>query len=101
VLLWAIIQLSTLIVPAPVIICVFSTAAAVPAVIFLIWSLVVSLSDHVLKPLLLGRGLDRLCPSDRTDLCVAPFLHLTNLIQDFKTFENILDNTFQVMHLLI
>jgi predicted PurR-regulated permease PerM len=58
VLLWAIIQLPTLIVLVPVIIYVFSTSATVPAVIFLIWSLLVSLSDNVLKPLLLGRGLD-------------------------------------------
>ena len=58
VLLWAIIQLPTLIVLAPVIIYVFSTATTGAAVIFLIWSLVVGLSDNVLKPLLLGRGLD-------------------------------------------
>ena len=58
VLLWAIIQLPTLIVLAPVIIYVFSTAATLPAVIFLVWSLLVGLSDNVLKPLLLGRGLD-------------------------------------------
>lgn len=58
VLLWAIIQLPTLIVLAPVILYVFSTATTGSAVIFLIWSLLVGLSDNVLKPLLLGRGLD-------------------------------------------
>lgn len=58
VLLWAIVQLPTLIVLAPVIIYVFSKAATVSAVIFLIWNLLVGLSDNVLKPLLLGRGLD-------------------------------------------
>jgi len=58
VLLWAIIQLPTLIVLAPVIIYVFSTATTGAAVIFLIWSLLVGLSDNVLKPLLLGRGLE-------------------------------------------
>ena len=30
----------------------------VPAVIFMIWSLLVGMSDSFLKPLLLGRGLD-------------------------------------------
>jgi predicted PurR-regulated permease PerM len=58
VLLWAIIQLPTLFVLAPVILYVFSTATTGPAVIFLVWSLLVGLSDNVLKPLLLGRGLD-------------------------------------------
>jgi predicted PurR-regulated permease PerM len=58
VLLWAIIQLPTLIVLAPIIIYVFSATATVPAVIFMIWSLLVGLSDNILKPLLLGRGLE-------------------------------------------
>ena len=58
VLLWAIIQLPTLIVLLPIIIYAFSTAATVPAVIFMIWCLLVGLSDNILKPLLLGRGLD-------------------------------------------
>ena len=57
VLLWAIIQLPTMIVLAPIIIYVFSAAATVPAVIFMIWSLLVGLSDNILKPMLLGRGL--------------------------------------------
>jgi predicted PurR-regulated permease PerM len=58
VLLWAIVQLPTLIVLVPIIVYVFSTAAPVPAAIFMIWTLLVGLSDNVLKPLLLGRGLD-------------------------------------------
>jgi predicted PurR-regulated permease PerM len=58
VLLWAIIQLPTIIVLAPVIIYVFSTAATVPAVIFMVYMLLVGLSDNILKPLLLGRGLE-------------------------------------------
>ena len=58
VMLWAIVQLPSLIVLIPVIIYVFSTAATVPAVIFLIWTVLVGLSDNVLKPLLLGRGLE-------------------------------------------
>ena len=58
VLLLAIVQLPTIIVLAPVILYVFSTAATVPAVLFTIWSLLVGISDSFLKPLLLGRGLD-------------------------------------------
>jgi predicted PurR-regulated permease PerM len=37
---------------------VFSVEATVPAVLFMIWSLLVGFSDNILKPLLLGRGLD-------------------------------------------
>ena len=58
VLLLAIIQLPSLIILGPIIIYVFSVAATVPAVLFMIWSLLVGLSDNILKPLLLGRGLD-------------------------------------------
>ncbi|HYQ70868.1 MAG TPA: AI-2E family transporter [Gammaproteobacteria bacterium] len=58
VLLLAIIQLPTILVLGPIIIYVFSVAATVPAVLFMIWSLLVGLSDNILKPLLLGRGLD-------------------------------------------
>ena len=58
VLLLAIVQLPSLIILGPIIIYVFSVAATVPAVLFMIWSLLVGLSDNILKPLLLGRGLD-------------------------------------------
>jgi predicted PurR-regulated permease PerM len=58
VLLLAIVQLPSIIILGPIIIYVFSVAATVPAVLFMIWSLMVGLSDNVLKPLLLGRGLD-------------------------------------------
>jgi len=58
VLLLAIVQLPSLIILGPIMIYVFSVAATVPAVIFMIWSLLVGLSDNILKPLLLGRGLD-------------------------------------------
>jgi len=37
---------------------VFSVESTVPAVIFMIWSLIVSASDAFLKPLFLGRGMD-------------------------------------------
>ena len=42
----------------PISIYVFSVESTTVAVIFLIWSIVVSASDAVLKPILLGRGLD-------------------------------------------
>jgi predicted PurR-regulated permease PerM len=34
----------------------FFTAETMPAVLFLAWSIVVTLSDNVLKPYLLGKG---------------------------------------------
>lgn len=58
VLLLAIVQLPPLIILGPIMIYVFSVADTVPAVIFMIYGLVVSGSDTFLKPLLLGRGVD-------------------------------------------
>jgi predicted PurR-regulated permease PerM len=37
---------------------VFSAAQPVPAVLFMIWGILVSVSDVFLKPLMLGRGVD-------------------------------------------
>jgi predicted PurR-regulated permease PerM len=58
VLIVAIIQLPPVLILLPVAIYVFSTAATVPAVLFLIWAIIVSGSDAFLKPLLLGRGVN-------------------------------------------
>jgi len=58
VLITAIIQIPALLILGPVAFWVFSFAAPVPATIFAIYALVVSLSDNVLKPILLGRGVD-------------------------------------------
>jgi len=58
VLVLAIAQLPPILVLAPVIFYVFSVASTTMAIFFLIWSIVVSVSDMVLKPLLLGRGVD-------------------------------------------
>jgi predicted PurR-regulated permease PerM len=58
VLLLAVVQLPPILILAPIIVYVFSVAGTVTAVLFLIWSVAVSMSDAVLKPLLLGRGLD-------------------------------------------
>lgn len=58
VLVVAIAQLPPILVLAPVIIYVFSASSTTVAVIFLVWSLLVSFIDVLLKPLLLGRGVD-------------------------------------------
>jgi len=42
----------------PAVIYVFATSGTVTAVLFLIWSVIVLLLDNILKPLLLGRGVD-------------------------------------------
>jgi predicted PurR-regulated permease PerM len=58
VLFLAVIQLPPLLILGPIIIYVFSTADTTPAVIFMIWSILVSMSDAFMKPLFLGRGVD-------------------------------------------
>lgn len=58
ILVLAIAQLPPILVLGPVAIYVFSGDSNVVAVIFLIWSILVSSADMVLKPLLLGRGVE-------------------------------------------
>ena len=58
VLFLAVLQLPPLLILGPIIFYVFTTSATTPAVIFMIWSIVVSVSDSFLKPLFLGRGMD-------------------------------------------
>ena len=58
VLVCAVSQLPPLIILGPVAAYVFSVADTTPAVLFLIWAIMVSSSDGVLKPLLMGRGVD-------------------------------------------
>ena len=58
ILILAVAQLPPLLVLLPAIFYVFSVADTTPAIIFTIWSLIVSMSDGLLKPLLLGRGMD-------------------------------------------
>ncbi len=53
-----IIQLPSLIVLGPIIAYVFSVADTTSATIFAIYAILVGLSDNVLKPILLGRGVD-------------------------------------------
>lgn len=58
VLVLAIVQLPPLLILGPVAIWYFSVASTVPAAIFLVFAILVSASDAVLKPMLLGRGVD-------------------------------------------
>lgn len=58
VLILAIIQLPTILILGPIILYVFSTSSMVTAIVFAIWSLLVGMSDAILKPLLMGRGVD-------------------------------------------
>jgi predicted PurR-regulated permease PerM len=58
ILMLATVQLPPLLVLLPAAIYVFTYADMIPAIIFLIYSLFVSVSDTFLKPLFLGRGVD-------------------------------------------
>ena len=58
VLICAVIQLPPIIILGPVAAWLFTASETVPAVLFLIWVILVSASDGVLKPLLMGRGVD-------------------------------------------
>jgi predicted PurR-regulated permease PerM len=58
VLILAIVQIPTLLVMVPVTIYVFSVNDLGPAIIFAAWTLLWSLAENVLKPLLLGKGVD-------------------------------------------
>lgn len=55
-LIFAIIQIGVGPVVIPVIIYLFYTADLTTAIIFLIWGIIIMVSDNILKPLLLGRG---------------------------------------------
>ncbi len=58
ILMVAIMQLPLPLIMLPIIIYVFSYANTVPAVIFTIWTAAWCLADNVLKPILLGKGMD-------------------------------------------
>lgn len=58
ILVLAIAQLPALIVVAPIMVYVWSTADTTTAAIFTVYQLLAGASDNVLKPLLMGRGLD-------------------------------------------
>jgi len=58
VMILAIIQLPPIIVLGPIAAWVFTFADTMPAVLFLIWALLVAGCDGFLKPILMGRGVD-------------------------------------------
>ncbi|QBG35615.1 AI-2E family transporter [Litorilituus sediminis] len=58
VLILAIAQLPPIIILGPIAAYYFSVADTTPAVVFLVFSIIVSSSDAFLKPLFLGRGMD-------------------------------------------
>lgn len=58
VLLFAIVQVPAVLITLPVIAYVLATEPTTPAIIFTIWTIIAGLSDNLLKPLMLGRGLE-------------------------------------------
>lgn len=58
ILFLAVVQLPPILVLGPVIVYIFTVADITPAVIFMIWSIAVGISDTFLKPLFLGRGVE-------------------------------------------
>jgi len=58
VLVCAVSQLPPILILGPVAAYMFTLASTTTAVFFLVWALVVSASDGILKPLLMGRGVD-------------------------------------------
>ena len=58
VLVLAIVQLPPILILGPIAFWVFSVADPVPATIFLVYSIIVSFADAILKPMLLGRGVE-------------------------------------------
>ena len=57
-LLLCIVQVPAVLVTLPIIVYVLATQATQPAIIFTVWTLIAGLSDNILKPLLLGRGME-------------------------------------------
>jgi predicted PurR-regulated permease PerM len=52
------VQVPAILLTVPIIAYVFATEPIRPAIIFLVWTVVAGLSDNILKPLVLGRGMD-------------------------------------------
>ncbi|MFL5143424.1 MAG: AI-2E family transporter [Microvirga sp.] len=57
-LVLGIVQVPLILLTLPVVVYVFATDSTTAAVIFLVWNVVVGLSDNLLRPLMLGRGLE-------------------------------------------
>jgi predicted PurR-regulated permease PerM len=62
VLLLCIVQVPAILVTLPIMGYVLAAEATQPAIIFVVWTLVAGLSDNILKPLMLGRGLEAPMP---------------------------------------
>lgn len=58
VLILAIIQIPIILVLLPVTIYVFSVESTTVAIIFMVWSIIWSLADNFIKPMLMGKGVD-------------------------------------------
>ena len=58
VLILAILQLPPFLILAPIVVYAFSVMNTTPAVIFTVFALLISMSDSLLKPIFLGRGVD-------------------------------------------
>lgn len=58
ILVLAVAQLPPILVLGPIIAYVFSVSDSTPAIIFTVYSVIVSMSDSFLKPLFLGRGME-------------------------------------------
>ena len=58
ILILAIMQLPPFLVLGPIIVYVYSVQPAVPATIFTVFAMLISISDSLLKPIFLGRGVD-------------------------------------------
>ncbi len=57
-LILATVQIGVAPIMIPAAIWMFATGDTLPAMLFLVWSILVVVSDNVLKPILLGRGVD-------------------------------------------
>ena len=57
-LILGVVQIGVFPIMIPVVIYVFSTFETTMAILFLVWTVFVSLIDNILKPIFLGRGLD-------------------------------------------
>lgn len=57
-LLLGVVQVPATILTLPAIVFVFATEATLPAIVFAVWSIFAGLSDNILKPFMLGRGLE-------------------------------------------
>ena len=57
-LLLSVIQIGVVFINLPIVLYVFSTTDPILATLFLIWSIFVTLLDNILKPIVLGQGVD-------------------------------------------